>query len=263
MSLIQMDFASAALNRFTTMEVFLPDIPVPEEGFRSLYLLHGYHGNHSDMLRRMSLLRYAETNDIAIFMPDGDNAYYADFPERAEYYHQYIGEELINLTRRTFPLSSRREDTYLAGISMGGGGAIRLGLSYAATFGKVAGLSSYLVENEAFDPVGHGTNAFKALDDVMMARQASMFSFGMFGSESTSLVALPEMYLTVGTEDILLESNRAFHQMLNAYEIPHIYREYPGAHTWDYWDARVGEMFEFFGPAKGDAVPHIYQELEG
>ena len=122
MSLIQMDFSSTALQRFTTMEIFLPDIPVPEKGFRSLYFLHGYHGNHTDMLRRLNLLKYAEQNDIAIFMPDGDNAYYADFPERAEYYHQYIGEELVQMTRRTFPLSREREDTYVAGISMGGGG---------------------------------------------------------------------------------------------------------------------------------------------
>ena len=251
MSLVQMDFASVALNRFTTMEVFLPDCPVPEHGFRSLYFLHGYHGNHTDMLRRLNLLRYAEQNDIAIFMPDGDNAYYADFPERMEYYHQYVGEELITLTRRTFPLSDRREDTYLAGISMGGGGALRLGFTYAGTFSKVAGLSSYMVENEAFDPVGHGTNAFKALDDVLMARQASLFSFGFAGA---SLVDLPEMYLTAGTEDVVLEGNRQFDRFLTEYDIPHIYREYPGAHTWDFWDARLGEMFDFLnGRLSADA----------
>ena len=242
MSLIQMDFSSTALQRFTTMEVFLPDIPVPEKGFRSLYFLHGYHGNHTDMLRRLNLLKYAEKNDIAIFMPDGDNAYYADFPERAEYYHQYIGEELVQMTRRTFPLSREREDTYVAGISMGGGGALRLGFSYAGTFGRTAALSGYMVENEAFDPVGHGTNAFKALDDVMMGRQASLFSFGFPGA---ALVELPKMFLTVGQEDVVLEGNRQFHRSLRMYDLPHVYREYPGEHNWDFWNDRLGEMFDF------------------
>ncbi|MBO4888947.1 MAG: esterase family protein [Firmicutes bacterium] len=240
MSLVQMDFASGCLNRYTTMEVFLPDTAVPEEGFRSLYLLHGYHGNHTDMLRRLNLLKYAEANDIAIFMPDGDNAYWADFPERAEFYQEYVARELVPMTRRLFPLSARREDTYVAGISMGGGGAVRLGLMYSDVFGKVAGLSPYLVSYEDFDPVGHGTNALKALDDVLMARQASIFSFSMGG-----LVELPKMYLTIGTDDALLSENRQFHEMLEMASLPHIYKEYPGAHDWDFWNERLPELFEF------------------
>ena len=250
MSLVQMDFASVCLNRFTTMEVFLPDGPVPEGGFRSLFLLHGYLGNHTDMLRRLNLLKYAESRDIAIFMPDGDNAYWADFPERAEFYQEYVGKELVRMMQNLFPISRRREDTFAAGISMGGGGAIRLGLDYAGTFSKVVGLSSYLVEDEKFDPVGHGTNVFKSLDETLMARQASMFSFG-FGQGA--LVDLPKMYLAVGTDDVLLESNRRFDRMLTGYGIPHEYKEYPGEHTWDFWNERLAEVFDFLDqPDEGE-----------
>lgn len=246
MSLVQMDFSSVCLNRYTTMEVFLPDGPMPENGFRSLYFLHGYLGNHADLLRRLNLLNLAEKNNIAIFMPDGDNAYWADFPERAEFYQEYVARELVPMTRRLFHLSHRRDDTYVAGISMGGGGAIRLGFSYSEVFGKVVSLSGYLVEDEAFDPVGHGTNVLKALDDVMMARAASMFSFSFSG-----LVDLPKLYLTIGTEDVLLESNRHLHEALEMYGISHIYREYPGEHTWDFWNAQLPDVFAFLDQREG------------
>ena len=129
---------------------------------------------------------------------------------------------------------------------MGGGGAVRLGFAYPEVFGKVISLSGYLVEDERFDPVGHGTNALRALDDVLMARQASMFSFS-----SSGLVELPEIFLTVGTEDVLVESNRHLHEALELYGIPHLYREYPGMHTWDFWNERLPELFAFLDQTEG------------
>lgn len=74
-------------------------------------------------------------------MPSGDNAFYVDQPKGHNNYGEYIGQELVRLTRKMFPLSRKREDTFIGGLSMGGYGALRNGLKYSDTFGAVIALS--------------------------------------------------------------------------------------------------------------------------
>lgn len=152
------NFVSQSLSRTVTINVILPTdkmyfpgMPQREEGkpFKTLYLLHGVIGNYTDWLHGTRIQRWAEENDLAVVMPSGDNAFYVDQPWNCNYYGKFIGEELVDFTRKTFPLSHKREDTYIAGLSMGGYGAIRNGLKYHETFGCIGALSSALVVNEA------------------------------------------------------------------------------------------------------------------
>ena len=151
MALIQVNFVSAALQRTVPMQVILPvdklapDGKLPKEKkFKTLYLLHGFLGNYTDWVSGTRIQRWAEERDLAVVMPSGDNAFYVDRPETLNNYGRFIGEELVEITRRMFPLSRKREDTFIGGLSMGGYGAMRNGLKYHNTFGNVISFSGVL-----------------------------------------------------------------------------------------------------------------------
>ena len=143
MALLEVNFFSKALMRPVTMNVILPADKVffeeeteeDEKPFKTLYLLHGVMGNYTDWVTGTCIKRWAEEKNLAVVMPSGANMFYMDHPEVNENYSEFIGKELVKITRRMFPLSHKKEDTFIAGLSMGGYGAIRNGLKYHDTFG--------------------------------------------------------------------------------------------------------------------------------
>ena len=168
MAFIQVDYKSKQLNRKTHFNVFLPvDVgsSVPEGPWPTLYLLHGIFGDCTSWVTSSCVQRYADDRSLCVVMPDGENGFYLDHPAYMNNYAQWIGQELVEATRTMFPLSRRREDTWIGGLSMGGYGALRTGLKYADTFGGIAAFSSGLLlkdlqnrtkngsplDNEAYD----------------------------------------------------------------------------------------------------------------
>lgn len=231
MALIQMDFMSTAIQRYTSMNVLLPVDQwqqMKTGPFPTLYLLHGWGGNYTDWVCNSRIAVWAQTRGIAVVMPSGENSFYLDYPERAENFETFIGQELVELTRKTFPLSERREDTWIAGLSMGGGGAVRCGLRYGHVFSKAAGLSAGLTIHQEAKKIGHGADIIQALEDTLSAQKI-----------------VPKLFLSIGTEDPLLADNREFHSLLRQKGIDHHYEENPGGHTWDYWDGHLPDVLDF------------------
>ena len=146
MALIQVSMMAQTLGRTVPVTVILPTDkmvfpgqPVREDKpYKTLYLLHGVLGSCMDWVAGTRIQRFAEDNDLAVVMPSGDNMFYLDHPESGNYYAEFVGRELVEQTRRMFPLSRKREDTFIGGLSMGGYGALRNGLKYHDTFGKIA-----------------------------------------------------------------------------------------------------------------------------
>ncbi len=144
MALIHVNYLSKALFREVPVNVILPiDRFDSDENeylikgdvkFKTLYLLHGLLGNYTDWVNQTRILKWAEEKNLAVVMPSGDNSFY--FRSRTPWndYETFIGEELVNMTRKMFPLSDKREDTFIAGLSMGGYGALRNGIVYSDTF---------------------------------------------------------------------------------------------------------------------------------
>ena len=145
MAILEVTYMSVALNRNTTFHVVLPADRMnpacteylPAKPLRTLYLLHGLQDNSAGWLTSTRIKRWATLMDMAVVMPQGDNSYYVDRPEAKANYGAFIGKELVEMTRRMFPLSHRREDTFIGGLSMGGFGAVRNGLKYHETFGRI------------------------------------------------------------------------------------------------------------------------------
>ena len=261
MALLHVTFTSAALKRSVPMDVILPVDgmkPVYDKPFKTLYLLHGLFGSCADWINCTRIKRWAEAKNLCVVMPSGDNSYYVPQTNAHNDYGRFIGEELVEITRRMFPLSHRREETFIAGLSMGGFGALRNGLKYNETFGCIAGLSSALHFFEIADP--------EALNSI----STEHFYFGdlktaSLGDKNPRVLAqqlgntpgtpLPRIYMACGTEDVLLSSNRTFRDCLRENGFDLTYEEFPGDHNWDFWDMTIKRVLDWL-PLE-DAAPGI------
>lgn len=236
MALIQMDFMAAAIQRWTTAQILLPDDIQEGEKLKTLVLLHGYGGNHTDWITYSNLARYVRRYRMAVILPDGENSYFLNFPERCENFEDFIADELPTMMRGTFPLSDKREDTYVAGLSMGGGAAIRMGLRRGDVFGKAAGLSSGLTVHEEAEQVGHHCDMYET-----------------YAQAKKTGAPVADLFLSIGTEDPLYKVNREFHAFLQSEGVHHTYEEHPGSHNWDYWDGHICDVLEFLAGSEKKA----------
>ena len=255
MALIQINYVSAALQRTVPVQVILPvdkltpDGKLPKEKkFKTLYLLHGFLGNYTDWVSGTRIQRWAEEKDLCVVMPSGDNAFYVDRPATGNCYGKFIGEELVEITRRMFPLSRKREDTFIGGLSMGGFGAMRNGLKYHKTFGAVISFSGVL-ELLNVDPAS------------VSQRIDREFGEGLFGDMEKAITSdknpvwlakklagkknLPMIYIACGTEDHLLTHSRNFRDLLVDKRYDVTYEEGPGGHEWDFWDTYIKKAIDW------------------
>ena len=234
--------------------IFAPPSAQPEEKkpFKTLYLLHGIFGNCTDWLSATRIQDYANDHNLAVIMPSGDNAFYVDNPKTGNLYGEFIGRELVEFTRDLFPLSREREDTFIAGLSMGGFGAIRNGLKYSEIFGYVAGLSSGFVLDMAVNSTNEEPLFFRRRDyyeaifgDLDKLMETDINPRKIIKDLVDSGAPIPELYVCCGTEDFLLEPNRDFNKFLNDNGIKHTYIEGPGGHDWDYWGEYILKVIKW------------------
>jgi len=257
MALLNVTFTSAALRRSVPMQVILPVDgmkPLSDRPFKTLYLLHGLLGSCNDWINGTRIKRWAESKNLCVIMPSGDNSYYIPQQNRFNDYGKFIGEELVSLTRRMFPLSHRREDTFIAGLSMGGFGAIRNGVKYHETFGYIAGLSSSVqfFEGPKRDVLDNLFDAESCFGDLKLAAKSDKNPRVLIEQLAARKdVQLPKIYLACGTEDSLLPCNRIYRDMFqkNGYDLT--YEEFPGDHNWDFWDMTIERVLNWLPLTEG------------
>lgn len=223
-----------------------------DKPFKTLYLLHGIFGNYTDWVSGTNIQRWAEEKDLAVVMPSGDNMFYVDQEASHNYYGEFIGQELVEITRKMFPLSDKREDTFIAGLSMGGYGAIRNGLKYHDTFGYIGGLSSAMLidgleertNNEPFF-IERKDFAESFFGDLSKVKESDKNPEWLVKKLTAEQAELPKMYLACGTEDSLLEPNRKFRDFLLASGMDVTYEEGPGGHEWDFWNRHIKKVIDW------------------
>lgn len=206
-----------------------------------LYLLHGTFGDDGDWMRFSRIESYAQDYDVAIVMPDGDNSCYRNMGRGGPRYEEYLTEELPTMMKWMFPISDKREDTFIAGLSMGGSGAFRIGMSRPDLFGKVASLSGGFEmklneENSvwamAYEP---GEKLEGTIDDTYWLAKKLI----------DEKVDIPDFYMCCGKEDFLYENNVKLHNYLNEIGFNHTYHEQPGVHNWDFWDDEIKRILKW------------------
>ncbi len=243
MAIMTVNYLSGALTRTVPVNVILPVdklvmgskgyANVPKGGFKTLYLLHGYLGNYTDWLAWTRVEIWAKEHDLAVVMPSGDNAFYIDHPENNNFYGQFIGEELVEMTRRMFPLSRKREDTFIAGLSMGGYGALRNGLYYNNTFSHIGAFSSAISVGQVDEQ--DKTNNLEALVKKVVKKKNQ-----------------PKIYQAIGVSDFLYEKNVAFRDFLEEQGMDVTYFVGPGAHEGFFWDLQIGKFINWLPLEKGE-----------
>ncbi len=261
MALLRADLFSRSLMRTVPVTVILPvdrvhdpqqELPMADEKYKTLYLLHGLYGNESDWLCESRIQTWALDRNLAVVMPAGDNRFYVDCSSTGEKYGAFIGEELVEMTRRMFPLSREREDTFIAGLSMGGYGAVRNGLLYADTFGYLAGLSSALIMYMAayvddssadFTQTRHYYESI--FGDLTKIMGSDKDCETLVKQRKSSGKPMPKMYLACGTEDFLLQPNRIFKDFLEKQQVDFTYEEGPGEHNFDFWNRVLPHVLDW------------------
>lgn len=256
MAFLEMNFHSNALNMSVTINVILPenskkgdDPGAPDGSYKTLYLLHGLSGDHTDWLRKTGIERYAAQYGIAVVMPRVDRSWYTDTAYGLNYF-TFVAQELPEVCRSYFKgMTDRREDNLIAGISMGGYGAMKVALTYPERYCGCASLSG------ALDITRKGGRPYS------LPEWQSIFGFNMQTPEELEgskhdVFALakqnkekqaqfPQLYLWCGTEDKLIEYNRRFHTHLTDLNIDHCYEESEGGHTWDRWDQHIQDALAY------------------
>ena len=267
MAFLQMSVMSESLMRTVNVNVILPVDKVSFPGrpasdprpLKTMYLLHGVFGSQYDWVNGTNILRWAEAKNLAVVMPAGENMFYVDQVASHALYGQFIGDELVRLTRKMFPLSDRREDTFLAGLSMGGYGALRNGLKYADHFGCIAGLSvANIVEgienrtNDSPSFLESRSYAESFFGDLSQVKNSDRDIKWLARKNQESGAPHPRIYLACGTEDSLLERNRDLRDTLRALGFDVTYVEEPGAHEWDFWNRQIHQVLDWL-PLQGTA----------
>lgn len=259
MALIQMNFLSTALQRTVPVTVILPvdntAITDPKPVFPTLYLLHGLFGNHTDWTGNTRIQQWAEERGLAVVMPSGDNSFYIDHQLPNQEYGKFIGRELVEMTRRAFPLSHNREDTFLAGLSMGGFGALRNGLKYADTFGYVAGFSS-AVNIFEMPPDAPGRTLIRedlVFGDLEEARKSDKNPRVALLQAQKAGLRIPRIYMSCGLQDPLVECNRKLRDYFLDQGVCLTYTESDGKHNWDFWNTEIRSILDWLPLPKPNA----------
>jgi S-formylglutathione hydrolase FrmB len=233
---------SALLNRDVSYGVVLPPgyglITSRAKRYPVLYLLHGWSGHYDSWLTRTSLRRYAEEHQIIVVTPEGGDGWYTDAPG-GEPYESHLLREIVPDVDSRFRTINQKRARGVAGYSMGGYGALKLGLKHTEVFAFAGSTSGAL-------------DAASRSDDESLVRV-----FGEAGSPTRfendlprlarefpeeRRAQLPFLYLDCGLRDEWFAVNRDFAATLAARGFAHEYRQRPGAHVWPYWDAQVREI---------------------
>lgn len=244
MAFIQCDFFSEVLGLSTSMNVVLPE-KMTDKKHPTLYLLHGLSDDHTIWCRRTSIERYAANYGIAVVMPAVHRSFYTDM-DRGYPYWTFISQELPTIARSLFPLSDKREDNFVAGLSMGGYGAFKLALTYPDKFAAGASLSGALDVARFADEEQRGPRQFENIfGDLSKVRgsQNDLFYLGEKVSESHD--CKPMLYQCCGTEDFLYEDNIRFRDWAKKLKLDLTYEEEPGNHDWGYWDMKIQRVLEW------------------
>lgn len=242
MAFATINYHSRSLQKASSFNIVFPDDPSIPRPWSVYYLLHGLSDDHTIWMRRTSIERYVAGLPLVVVMPDGGRGWYTNAKEGYAHEDDLIND-VVGLIDRTFPVKAERAGRAIGGLSMGGFGAVKIGLKHHDMFASVNSHS--------------GALAFPH-SDVKNARSVSPEFTRVFGENPTggpedpfAIVEkidhgrVPAMRIDCGTEDFLIQHNRDFHAHLTKLHIPHEYQEYPGEHNWVYWDQHVQEAIAF------------------
>lgn len=259
MAHIDCSFYSPSLKKNAHVIVFIPtmsaddyledrEVDYGKEGKRypALYLLHGSYGDCMDWSRLTGVERYAQDKGVAVIMPSAENSQYHDM-EYGEAYLTYVTKELPEFMRKIFPLSYKREENYIAGLSMGGYGAYLCALTCPEQYGYAASLSGALdqsiLKNTSEAHLRKMPKNYLRAVGNMSAPEHCLA--GMLKKRIAEGRKLPALYMCCGTEDFIIPTNEMFYNEVKDEDIQITYERFPGIHDWNFWDEHIKDVLNW------------------
>lgn len=260
MSYFTASFNSKAVGGSSSVSIILPigtkyeDTIAAGEKFQTLWLLHGGGGSSSEWARMTDIERLAINHKIAVVMPEVGSNFYSDMPDGPQYF-TYVADELPNFLRKHFPLSEKREDNFVAGLSMGGFGAAKCAFNYPERYGAVGLMSTgpvnpiqlikvaklngnweFPTDKGWFDRLFGGEDKIPgSANDIWYLLEQSV----------KKKVDLPLIYDCCGTEDFYYPGFAAFKRFAKKLGLEVTFAESSGCHSWDFWFEHLGRFLDW------------------
>ena len=255
MALITLNFYSEALGIQTEVMVILPqkssagEIGIASKhldtAYKCLYLLHGLSDDQTIWMRRTSIERYAAEYGICVVMPCGGRSFYSDTKYGPAYY-TYIAKELPRRIQEFFRVSDKREDTYIAGLSMGGYGAMKIALREPEHYCACAALSPVCDLDTA------GDAGLSNLPQILFGQDKTPDNDSVLflADKQKNNPDKPRIFMAIGTEDFLYDNAQPLRQKLTKNGYDFTYQEESGNHNWGFWDAKIQDALKWMFDAR-------------
>ncbi|MBR0087607.1 MAG: hypothetical protein IJL98_07715 [Lachnospiraceae bacterium] len=278
MAVLHLNYLSKALGLQTNVSVIIPAKPFtfgeapkhkgkPE--YQVLWLLHGGGGDDQDYVNFSNIVRYADENQIAVVMPSDQNAFYTDgFLPNGGNYFTFVTEELVKMCRSIFPFSKKREDNFIAGLSMGSGGAMKCAVLHPELYGGALIMSgggmrlhrpNDVWAKEFLQKVVSNEDVSDYPDPEDYKRDVNM-ALPIYNILKEGKTDLPKFWFTCGGDDFLLSDVKLCLDFYEFMGLPLYYEEVPGyKHEWDFWDLTLKKALKEWLPLRHSA---IYPEEE-
>lgn len=236
-------FMSESLGEERSVNVLLPaDYDASTRRYPVLYLLHGYGDDHTAWSFMTNLSGYAATQPVIVVMPDGARSFFINnASDPKQKFEDFIAKDLVTYVDSRFRTIPLRRSRAVAGLSMGGYGALFLGVKHYQKFAAIGAFSGALAFARPVDaaaPANPRAAEFAKMFGSDPAARAERDPFLLI--DKIPAGQFPYLYIACGGQDFLLKSNRDFVALLAEKKLPYEYREVsPKGHTWDFWDDHV------------------------
>jgi S-formylglutathione hydrolase FrmB len=249
MALIRIDHTPESIGLNLPLNIILPDPPqlrsTPLRERKLLYLLHGLSEDASAWQRYSSIESVADHYGLVVIMPSAGRSFYTDQPDGPRFF-TYLTEELPRYLQDVFGIALSRENTLIAGTSMGGYGAFKAAFHYPQQYAAAASLSGVLsleiLRALPDDPrQGEFTKLFGDLSKLAGSKHDPQT---WLDQAAQSKAQLPRLYVTTGRQEDIYPLGQYFVSMARARNIEVDYHEYDGSHTWPYWDQQIQRFLQ-------------------
>ena len=238
-------FYMPSLGKTKKLSILLPAQYNPGLRYPVLYLLHGYTGSNQDWLSRTSIRDYVRTIPLIVVMPDAEDSWYVNsVTEPGDRFEDYLVKDIPRYINKMYSVDTTRQG--IAGLSMGGYGAVMLALKHPTQYRFAGSLSGAITFprglNDTTRPAERAL--FPSLKKAFGEKPNNDRTMGdvFFLYRQTTKDSLPYLYLVIGTQDgyrSFLPAHRAFTDLLRSYGAAYEYHETPGGHNWQYWDHEI------------------------
>ena len=250
MSLIHCSFFSKSLMKMTNYAVILPrvDLDAVEKGFKfqTCLLLHGLGDDYTNWLRFSSIERYADENMLAVLLPFADKSFYTDM-KHGHKFAEFVGKEVHEFSRAHFPLSDKREDNFIAGLSMGGYGAFKLALARPEKYAAAASFSGSVMIKHIYSNIHVDMLSIFGPPEEMKEEEDIPYLLHRDIAENRQI---PKLIQYCGTSDFLYKHNVELRGIIEKTGVDYVYEEWEGTHEWGFWDLSMQKALKEFGLKK-------------